>query len=82
MLEIQPRKFRQMKLNRYVIAEIRDGDKRYCRNLNIAYWSEEEMTNEEKRAMKMLTELRKPPIEWWLVTSKRRPKSPPSPKSI
>ena len=72
--EIQPRKYRTMKLNNYTIVEIRKGLDRYCRNLNLAYWTDEEMMREELRGLKYLKDNDKPPLEWWVVTQKLKKK--------
>ena len=72
--EIQPRKYRTMKLNNYTIVEIRKGLDRYCRNLNLAYWTDEEMMREELRALQYMKDNNRPPIDWWIVTQKLKKK--------
>ena len=72
--EIQPRKYRTMKLNHYSIVEIRKGLDRYCRNLNLAFWTDDDMMREELRCLKYMKDNNKPPIEWWVITQKLKKK--------
>jgi len=72
--ELQPRKYRTMKTNHYTIVEIRKGLDRYCRNLNLAYWTDEEMMREELRALQYMNANDKPLLEWWVVTQKLKKK--------
>jgi len=72
MPEVQPRKYRKMKLNQYKIVEVREGVDRYCRNLNMAYWSDEEMEREETRCVDYIMDNGRPPIEWWTVQKKTK----------
>jgi len=71
MVNIEPRKSRRMKHNFYTIVEVRDEMKRYCRNLNNAYWNETEKMAEETRCLAFVETYGKPPLDWWQIISRR-----------